>query len=597
MIAAALLLLLLAAPASAQVTLSSGAGDVLFFDPLEPANDPPGLEVHPSDPNIAFAAELFPTPAVEAIRIDPASPLGFAPAFPIFELPADLNGSDPASTAGAIIDDVRVESSTLAWVTTSDFESVVPFNPTTGNARPVQFQGAARLSVPTARTLSGAFLDSEGDPLVGFTTGFTSGVLLAGNRLLVCTSNLIDFTPPTGAPGTVLLFDVVNPAASPLVITPATPAYLVTSDFNPTALTPLPGGLVAVTNTGIIDFVQPPSNRPGPRTPGSVDLIDPVSARMVASIPLGLSNPTFSTLALDPTTSVALVGSASRRQLYAIDLRGIAALPVAAIDATVQRASCNDQPGPGGGACAPERVIRGPDDAITIPPAPGLGGVDGLVVQVRFGADGRFAAATELDDGLLAVVAFDDRNLATAHPLLPSRFGAAQRLVITPPISNPTAERGPGPLLLRASASGALAGTDAVWLTRAPDGSVMRGTLQGSLAVPTGNADADAVEDALDTCPWTAGPQTDTGRIGGSGADGVGNLCQCGDVDEDEDADVDDLDVLRFRRDLAELPPGVASAVKCDASADDLCDLLDVVRMVRALDGLPPGIAQRCDEP
>jgi hypothetical protein len=240
-------------------------------------------------------------------------------------------------------------------------------------------------------------------------------------------------------------------------------------------------------------------------------------------------------------------------------------------------------------------VIRGTANAITIAPAPGLGGVDGLVVQARFGADGRFAAATELDDGLLAVVAFDDRNLLTAHALLPSRFGPAQSLVITPPISDPSAERGPGPLLLRASASGALAGTDAIWLTRTPDGSVMRGTLQGSLPVPTGNADGDLVEDALDACPLTPDAQADTGRIGGPGPDGVGDMCQCGDVDDD--GDVDDEDVLAFRRELAGLTPGIASALKCDASADDLCDLLDVVRIRLALEGLPPGIAQRCDAP
>jgi hypothetical protein len=347
-VTALLLLLLLAAPARAQVTISSGAGDVLFFSATEPANDPPGLEVHPSDPNVAFVAELFPTPAVEAIRIAPTGSLAFAAGFPPFELPADLNGSDPNSSAGAIIDDVRPESATLGWVTTSGFESVVPFNPATGLARSVQFEGNSRLSVPTARTIQGAFVDSEGDLLPGFTTSFTSGALLAGNRLLVCTSNLIDFTPPTGAPGTVLLFDIVDPAANPLVIAPASPPYLVTSDFNPTALTPLPGGLVAVTNTGLIDFSQPPSSTPGPRTAGSIDVIDPAAAAIVVSIPLDLANPTFSMLALDPTGSVALAGSASRRQLYALDLRGIDELPHAAVSATAQRASCNEQ----AGACA-----------------------------------------------------------------------------------------------------------------------------------------------------------------------------------------------------------------------------------------------------
>lgn len=107
--------------------------------------------------------------------------------------------------------------------------------------------------------------------------------------------------------------------------------------------------------------------------------------------------------------------------------------------------------------------------------------------------------------------------------------------------------------------------------------------------------DADGVADLDDDCPFTADPaQIDTAGLGaGSGPDGRGDPCQCGDLDQDGGVTQADLDVLRDpATDLA------AYTERCSVFASTLagteCDLVDAVVMKRALNGLTGDFANVC---
>jgi hypothetical protein len=239
------------------------------------------------------------------------------------------------------------------------------------------------------------------------------------------------------------------------------------------------------------------------------------------------------------------------------------------------------------------RVIRGGANPIALPAPPGSSGAWSLVSQVRFAVSGAFAVATSFNDGGLGLVAFDARNLDRPHPLLASRFGSAETLAATSAAGSIGQECCPGPLLLRTSAAGTLAGSQVVFATATPSGLVVRGTLGGALVPPTGDFDLDGIEDSLDDCPVTAnGAQTDSGGIGASAADGIGDPCQCG--DSSGDGRVDAADVDQLRRFLAGALGALAAPQKCDVGGTSACDLVDVVRLRRALAALSPGIAHAC---
>jgi hypothetical protein len=114
------------------------------------------------------------------------------------------------------------------------------------------------------------------------------------------------------------------------------------------------------------------------------------------------------------------------------------------------------------------------------------------------------------------------------------------------------------------------------------------------------DADGDGVADASDNCPFTANPlQEDVGSIGlGSAPDGIGNACQCGDVNNDgRVTGVDGTLVKRASLALAPFPGGVgdlAGFEKCDVGGTSGCTGLDGTFITRASLGLPPGVAQVC---
>jgi len=128
-------------------------------------------------------------------------------------------------------------------------------------------------------------------------------------------------------------------------------------------------------------------------------------------------------------------------------------------------------------------------------------------------------------------------------------------------------------------------------LVEDPDGE-RRFAWQTGEAIP--DADADAVEDAADNCPYASNPlQEDRGGVGeGSGPDGIGDACQCGDVSGD--GRVDAGDVLLYRRHFAGVPSPFAEDLCSVVGGAAACDATDVVVMRRTLAGLPPGVSQHC---
>ena len=98
------------------------------------------------------------------------------------------------------------------------------------------------------------------------------------------------------------------------------------------------------------------------------------------------------------------------------------------------------------------------------------------------------------------------------------------------------------------------------------------------------DADGDGVADADDNCPYAANPdQTDTGGVGPlAAADGIGDACQCGDVNGD--GRVTGTDAVVIRR--AFLVPPKATMTKpdlCDVGATAGCTQSDAVVIRRAL--------------
>ena len=120
------------------------------------------------------------------------------------------------------------------------------------------------------------------------------------------------------------------------------------------------------------------------------------------------------------------------------------------------------------------------------------------------------------------------------------------------------------------------------------------------LALDTvGDTDGDGIPDSSDNCPYTFNPdQKDSGGIGvGSPPDGIGDACQCGDVDNN--GSVTSTDATILARSLVGLSPYFSVAampgiLKCDVNGDGLCNSADKTIIGRALVGLSPGIKQTC---
>jgi subtilisin family serine protease len=100
-----------------------------------------------------------------------------------------------------------------------------------------------------------------------------------------------------------------------------------------------------------------------------------------------------------------------------------------------------------------------------------------------------------------------------------------------------------------------------------------------------------------DNCPVEPNAsQTDNGRVGVGGADGIGNACQCGDVTGDGKVLTDDADQIQaFLTGGALTVPGKCNVVGEQGGSPSLCQLDDWVIVRRGALGLPTSVGQVCD--
>ena len=119
------------------------------------------------------------------------------------------------------------------------------------------------------------------------------------------------------------------------------------------------------------------------------------------------------------------------------------------------------------------------------------------------------------------------------------------------------------------------------------------------------DSDGDGPPDFADNCRYVTNPsQSDVGGVGpGSVPDGIGDACQCGEVNDD--GRVLALDLAALRAGLTGSTAGITAAQRCNAigpvdatvlstgmRAD--CNVVDVAVVSRALAGQKPGIGQVC---
>ena len=140
--------------------------------------------------------------------------------------------------------------------------------------------------------------------------------------------------------------------------------------------------------------------------------------------------------------------------------------------------------------------------------------------------------------------------------------------------------------------------------TLAYDGAAAGWPAGANLDEVSGLSDGDGVSGPSDNCPFVANAdQSDVGGVGLSGPDGIGDVCQCGEVDGDGWVRASDLAAIRAG--LAGATGGVTAPERCsvvgaasaalvDTGMRADCDVVDVAVLTRALASLAPGVAQVC---
>lgn len=479
-----------------------------------PGAFPAGLDFIPGQAGRLVVANFVPS-ALLPFDADPVPP-SIAGSGSIPSLPPDSDSDgraegSPLLPLAPALDGVLGVAPGIAFATASGYEEVLFVNADTGALRsftvatpaslaasdypllPPPGSSAPRTAVSTLACVpipAGA-LDSRGDPAPSsplcaaghLLTTFTSGAALTAGHLFVSTSNLGEDAGTANTqflPGSVLIFDVDLAAVPPRIAPSALVRAIFTSAFNPSEVTPVvtPGGrsFVLVTASGAIgvrsDDPQTPAIEGGgvAQTDAAIDVIDPLTLQLVASVPLGLAGLSFDRLAIDPAGRVAFTGSATGRQLYAIDLAALDAIPPLApvdppvlLDGSDARAGFSDA-----------RIFDAthPLEIDALPNGAPAASCDGFVVAAAFDFAGTRLYATEFCDGTMAVV---DVDLGGAPPVpVPAdRF----RLLRVRPVTAPVGPAGlgepraPGPLAVRPGEPGiAFDGPDLFFLVGDPEG-------------------------------------------------------------------------------------------------------------------------------
>jgi subtilisin family serine protease len=109
------------------------------------------------------------------------------------------------------------------------------------------------------------------------------------------------------------------------------------------------------------------------------------------------------------------------------------------------------------------------------------------------------------------------------------------------------------------------------------------------------DADGDGLCDPEDNCPYAPnGDQSDRGALGlDQPADGIGDVCQCGDVSGNGRITAND-GLLISRASLGVADPGFRRPELCDVGGTPACTANDTLIVMQALLGLGPGVEQVC---
>ncbi len=429
---------------------------------------PPGLGQLPLS-----GRAVIPTSGPQTLipfELGAASPVNVGPATPT-SLPADSDGDgDPDflrsmdlgfGVRTPIFGRLSVVREDLVLVSASNYEEVLAFDPATATLETLRVTNpdasgahdpADHPFLPPAGTTAdrtaistrvcvrsrdpvdsrGVAIEATCDPDVpSFYTAFTAGQAVVGDLLVVTTSNLARSGTGRFHPGTVLLFSFddsgAQPAVAPLVESPV----LFTTEYNPTSVTPFHTAngraLALIGNTGAILLASGPDSVV---TPGSIDVFDVATRRIAATIPLGPAAFGFDGLTIDRATGLALAGSPTQKQIYAVDL------------SPLDDESLYARTGPpivldGSDAIYPDARIFDGDTPFEIPLLPGGpdpvvcdGSTSVLIGPDRDGdADRRDVYVTDKCDGTLTIVDVDLRS-PDEVPLSPTRFTLERQLGI-----------------------------------------------------------------------------------------------------------------------------------------------------------------------
>jgi len=360
----------------------------------------------------------------------------------------------------------------LAFLSTSNYEQVLSFDPSTANAiellvdvpatipvgrhpmMPSPGSSAMRRGVSTFACVRPPDPFDSNDQPIGpdvrcdpdqpsFLTSFTSGSAIADGRLFVATSNFMTATSAF-RPGTVLAFDWIEQETGFTVRPLETGSVIFTSGFNPTGVvrhvTAAGRELILVTVTGAILGSSVPESA---RTEAAIDVIDPSGPRIVATIPLGLAAPALEPLSIDVSGQIGWIGSVTSKVLYAVDLRALedpnlylGSGPPIILDgmtAGFPDARVFSATSP---LILPDRLDRASD--------PSCSGLTSVAINTR----GTQAFATDFCDGTLTRVRFDLSG-APAVPFPTNRFQVIGQSAPFAPTPSPGEASAPGFIAVR----------------------------------------------------------------------------------------------------------------------------------------------------
>jgi hypothetical protein len=208
---------------------------------------------------------------------------------------------------------VLITGTTRGYLLTSSH--VIIFNPTGGEVmNSINILEEHNLSEPMSISSS---YDVDGDGIKENTIDtiemtFPAGLASSQGKLYITMSNYISPAgPAVAAPGLVRVFDITS--NSPYL---KKNKNIVTTDFNPTGITPLPNGLIAITNSGVSDIWDGVSH---PLTNSSINLIDPLTNEIAASINLGNAALNYQEIAITSDGKLGFIGSSSFGMVYVID--------------------------------------------------------------------------------------------------------------------------------------------------------------------------------------------------------------------------------------------------------------------------------------